>query len=90
AGVGACPRPGCGGRIFMGRKGYGCSNYKTGCGFVIWKESFGKELSDSMIKALIEKGKTGKLKFKSQTDEPFEARLVLKNTVTGALELERN
>ena len=88
--IGLCPRPGCGGRIFMGRKGYGCSHYKTGCGFVIWKESLGRTLTDAMAKALVEKGKTGKLKFAGDDGgEPFEARIVLKNATTGELALEK-
>jgi DNA topoisomerase-3 len=88
--LGICPNPGCGGHIFMGRKGYGCSNYKTGCGFVIWKESFDRSLTDTMVKALIEKGKTAKLKFGGKDgEEAFEARIVLKNAVTGELALER-
>ncbi|MCD9020428.1 type IA DNA topoisomerase [Cohnella silvisoli] len=88
--IGSCPRPGCGGQIFMGRKGYGCSNYKTGCGFVIWKESFDRTLTDTMVKALIEKGKTSKLKFAGNGDEEaFEARIVLNNADTGELVLER-
>ncbi|MCL6459812.1 MAG: DNA topoisomerase 3, partial [Gorillibacterium sp.] len=88
--IGMCPRQGCGGRIFLGRKGYGCSNYKTGCGFVIWKDSLGKMLTDSMARSLIEKGKTSKLKFKDKNDQPFEARIVLKDASTGALELDSN
>ena len=86
--IGPCPRPGCGGTIFMGRKGYGCSRYKEGCRFVIWKESFGKTLSDAMIKSLIEKGRTNKLKLKNGQGEPIEARIVLKDAQTGGLELE--
>lgn len=85
-----CPRPGCGGNIFMGRKGYGCSNYRTGCGFVIWKESLGRTLTDTMVKSLVEKGKTGKLKFGGKDGEaPFEARIALANSSTGELALER-
>ncbi len=87
--IAICPRPGCGGHIFMGRKGYGCSNYKTGCGFVIWKESFERTLSDTMVKALIEKGKTGKLKFGKGDEEAYEARIVLSNRDNGELALER-
>ncbi|WP_256758746.1 type IA DNA topoisomerase [Cohnella sp. WQ 127256] len=87
--IGICPSPGCGGHIFMGRKGYGCSHYKSGCGFVIWKESFDRTLTDTMVKALIEKGKTGKLKFGKGDEEAYEARIVLKNEATGELELER-
>jgi DNA topoisomerase-3 len=84
-----CPRPGCGGRIFMGKKGYGCSRYKEGCTFVIWKTTFGKTLTDAQVKSLIEKGKTGKLKLRDESGEPLEAKLVLKDTATGKLELER-
>lgn len=88
--IGACPRPGCGGQIFMGRKGYGCSNYRSGCGFVIWKESLGRTLTDAMAKSLVEKGKTSKLKFGGKDgEEAYEARIALKNEATGELALER-
>ena len=87
--IGACPRPGCGGQIFMGRRGYGCSHYKTGCSFVIWKESMGRMLSDAMVRSLIEKGKTSKLKFKTASGETYAARLLLANRSTGELALER-
>ncbi|MFB7813141.1 DNA topoisomerase 3 [Paenibacillus chitinolyticus] len=86
--VGACPRPGCGGTIFMGKKGYGCSHYKTGCTFVIWKESFGRSLTDAQVKALLEKGKTAKLKLERQGGEEVSARLVLADPSTGRLETE--
>lgn len=88
AGIGPCPREGCGGQIFMGRKGYGCSNYKSGCAFVIWKESYGKTLTDTMVRTLIVKGKTSKLKLKKQDGELYEARIVLKNRNNGGLILE--
>ncbi len=84
-----CPRPGCGGQIFMGRKGYGCSHYKEGCKFVIWKESFGRSLTDTQIKALIEKGKTAKLKLVLTTGEEMEGRIVLSQVETGALTVEQ-
>lgn len=84
----ACPRAGCGGNIFMGKKGYGCSHYKQGCSFVIWKNSFGKNLTDRTIKTLIEKGKTGLLKFTEQDGHAYEARIVLENNETGQLKLE--
>jgi len=86
--IARCPRPGCSGHIFMGRKGYGCSEYRAGCSFVIWKSSFGRELTDAMVRSLIEKGKTGKLKFKQADGEDFEARLVLANPTTGELRQE--
>jgi len=86
--IGSCPREGCGGEIFMGRKGYGCTRYKEGCKFVIWKSSFGKTLSDSMVRALLEKGKTRKLKLTKHNGETFEASIVLTDRNTGKLELE--
>ena len=87
--IGACPRPGCGGMIFMGRKGYGCSHYKEGCKFVIWKENHGRTLTDSQVKILLVKGRTGKLKFNGEEgNSPIEAKLVLKNAETGELEIE--
>lgn len=86
--IGTCPRPGCGGMIFMGRKGYGCSHYKEGCKFVIWKECYGRSLTDAQVKALIEKGKTGKLKLTGADGSPQEGKLVLSNVDTGQLGVE--
>ncbi len=83
-----CPREGCGGQIIMGNKGYGCTHYKTGCKFVIWKISFGKSLTTSMIRTLIQKGKTNKLKLKNTQGTAYEARIVLKDKNTGNLGLE--
>lgn len=59
---------------------YGCSNYKDGCSFTISKTISKKKLTEKVIKDLLEKGETSKLKgFKSKTGKTFEARLVLKN-----------
>lgn len=87
--LGACPRPGCGGRIIFGRTGYGCTNFRQGCSFVIWKDSFGRSLTDAMIRKLLEKGETGKLKFTDDNGAPYEAKLVLTDPHTGKLELKR-
>jgi len=86
--IAKCPRPGCGGMIFMGRKGYGCSHYKEGCKFVIWKENFGRVLTDTQVKALIEKGKTSKVKLTLEDGTPSDARLVIKSLETGELTIE--
>ncbi|KAA9006533.1 DNA topoisomerase III [Paenibacillus spiritus] len=89
--VGPCPRPGCGGHIFMGRKGYGCSRYREGCRFVIWQEQeeFGRKLTESQVKALLEKGRTAKLKLTGPDGSPAEGRLALADLQTGGLKLER-
>lgn len=86
--IAGCPRPGCSGSIFMGRKGYGCSNYSLGCSFVIWKENHGRMLTDSQVKALIEKGKTGKMKLVRADGTPAEGRLILQNKETGELAIQ--
>ncbi|MFC5453000.1 type IA DNA topoisomerase [Paenibacillus aestuarii] len=83
-----CPRPGCGGSLFMGRKGYGCSHYKEGCKFVIWKESFGRSLTDTQVQALVQKGKTAKLKLVLADGTPVDGRIVLKDPATGELGTE--
>lgn len=86
--IGVCPSAGCGGAIFMGRKGYGCSHYKEGCKFVIWKESYGRSLTDGQVKSLIEKGKTTKLKVTLADGTQTEGRIVLRNESTGELAIE--
>lgn len=86
--IASCPRPGCGGKLFMGRKGYGCSNYRMGCKFVIWKESFGRSLTDSQVKSLAEKGKTAKLKLVMEDGRQTEGRLVVRSAETGELAVD--
>lgn len=86
--IAKCPRHGCGGSIFMGRKGYGCSNYSVGCKFVIWKENYGRMLTDTQVKALIEKGKTGKMKLILEDGSQIQARLIIKSVDTGELTFE--
>lgn len=57
--LGKCPI--CGNNIVEGTKGYGCMGYKTGCNYVIWKDStelkrYKKRLTKKMVKELLEKG----------------------------------
>lgn len=87
--LGSCPRPGCGGTIIEGRKGYGCSHFKQGCGFVIWKDFAGKQISEKMLESLLSKGKTQLLSFKTSTGAVNKARIVLADEATGKLTLER-
>ncbi|TNJ60293.1 hypothetical protein FE784_36110 [Paenibacillus hemerocallicola] len=86
--LGVCPREGCGGHIFMGNKGYGCSNYKLGCKFVIWKESLGKTLTPAMIRSLIGEGHTNKLKLTDRSGAPLEGCIVLRDRNTGQVDIE--
>lgn len=56
AAVGAIPQPGLGpcpqckeGVIRLTPKGAGCNRWKEGCKFMIWKEQYGKKLTDPQI-----------------------------------------
>lgn len=58
---GKCPL--CGHDIIEGQRGFGCSNWKSGCKFVIWKEdefikSLKKKVTKTMVKKLLKDGET--------------------------------
>ncbi|MFD2612237.1 type IA DNA topoisomerase [Paenibacillus gansuensis] len=84
-----CPRTRCGGQLIEGKRGFGCSKYKEGCSFVIWKSSLGKTITPAMVASLVAKGRTNKLKFSGGDGAAFTAKIALKNTETGELALER-
>lgn len=50
---GECPK--CKSPIIKGNKGYGCSKWKEGCSYVLWKQYKGLVLSDQQIRALLQK-----------------------------------
>ncbi|QCT02793.1 DNA topoisomerase III [Paenibacillus algicola] len=87
--LGSCPVEGCGGHIIEGRKGYGCSSFKSGCTFVIWKEFAGKTISQAMLKSLLSQGRTQLLSFKDERGHPFKARIVQQRPDSGQLRVER-
>lgn len=73
--IGQCPV--CGKDIIEGKRGFGCSGYKEGCTFVVWKEQYGKELSSSQVGRLL-KGETLSLKgFVKQDGTKFDGKLKL-------------
>jgi DNA topoisomerase-3 len=74
--LGTCPK--CGSPVVESKKAYGCSAWKTGCKFAIWKTVSGKRIGAAQAKQLLEKGRTGQLKgFKSKAGRPYSAALVL-------------
>ena len=88
--VGTCPR--CGKPVIEGKVGFGCSGYKEGCKFVIWKKQKSGlfknvTISEAMAKKLLSGGKVHSKKLYSPTkDKNFEAdfKLADKGSQYGA------
>lgn len=82
--LGKCPV--CEGNIIENEKGYGCCNWKDkNCKFIIWKNFYDKQITPSQAKALLDKGKTTKVKgwVSRKTGKEFEAALKLEKTDDG-------
>lgn len=86
--LGCCPK--CGGEVIEGQKGFGCSKWREGCHFVLWKTPIcGKELSPNQVKSLLKKGKTPLIKgFKSKSGKPFNAYLIWEESSEAKLKFE--
>ena len=76
--IGKCPV--CGNAIIEGEKGFGCTNWKNGCKFTIWKndkfiEAMGKKVTKEMVALLLKNGKVGFRNLKSKKGTLFSAYL---------------
>lgn len=76
--IGKCPV--CGNDIIEGEKGFGCTNWKNGCKYTIWKndkfiESMGKKVTKEMVELLLKNGKVGFRNLKSKKGTLFSAYL---------------
>lgn len=78
--LGECPK--CHSPIKEGTKAYGCTGWKKGCDFKIWKEISGHKMTVAQVNELLTKGTTKKLKFKSKAGKDFDAKLKLKTDGT--------
>ncbi len=76
--VGICPE--CGNPVIETEKAFGCSNWKNGCRFTVWKndkfiESLGKKVSQEMVELLLRNGKVGFRGLVSRKGNKFSAYL---------------
>lgn len=74
--LGLCPE--CQNPIIENPKSFGCSNWKNGCKFTIWKNDkyitgFGKQVSAEMVKLLLQNGRVGFRGLKSKKGSTFAA-----------------
>ena len=76
--IGICPE--CGNPVIESEHAYGCSNWKNGCRFTVWKqdrfiESMGKHVSEEMVRLLLQNGKVGFRGLISKKGNKFSAYL---------------
>lgn len=82
--LGKCPV--CGHQVIEGQKGFGCSNWKQGCKFVIWKNdkflaALKKKPTKTMVKAILKNGSAEVKGLTSKKGNKFDAILkYVKNT----------
>ncbi len=51
--LGDCPR--CGRPVIVGKRGYGCSGWRDGCPFVLWREHRDQPFAESQIRELLQR-----------------------------------
>ena len=87
--IGKCPK--CKkGDIVEGKKAFGCTEWKLGCDFTIWKEILKKKISVTIVKQLIEKGESKKIdKFISKQGKEFSAILELDKNFKTVFRFEK-
>ncbi len=84
---GTCPKCKTG-KMIPSMKAVSCE-HKEECGFIIWKTMFGKNLTDSQMTQLIEKGKTSVIKgFTAKSGKKFDAALFIKDDFSIGMEFE--
>jgi len=76
--VGLCPK--CKSPVVESAKTFGCSSWRQGCKFTIWKTIAKKKIGSKIATELLQKGSTELLEgFESKLGKAFAARLVIKD-----------
>ncbi|MFA6163632.1 MAG: DNA topoisomerase 3 [Methylobacter sp.] len=75
--LGDCPL--CQKPVIEGRKGYGCSDWKAGCKFVLWKQVYGIPVTRDMACQLLQNTRTLQSYAIKLDDDVFNAQLTLNN-----------
>jgi DNA topoisomerase-3 len=84
ASLGTCPS--CGGDVVEGARGYGCTNWKRGCRFIVWKTIAKRPITPDIVQALLRGESVGPLEgFVSRAGRAFAAKLRI---AEGAVKLE--
>lgn len=78
------------GTMLKGKTAFGCSEYKGGCTFKVMFVQYGKSLTDKQISALIQKGKSPKIKGLNVDGETIDSALILDSEFIVKLELEKS
>lgn len=83
--LGKCPL--CGKDVIENSKAFSCSGWKEGCNFAVWNNLYGKNITKSIVKELLENKTTKKISgFKSKNGKSYSAKLIIKEDGTIGLE----
>ena len=86
-----CPK--CSKPIVEFETGYGCSGFKDGCKFSLFKNFYNRKLGESDVRKLLEEGSTDIFENLSHPKNPnrlFSAKIVLKNDMPEVIYLNEN
>ncbi len=86
--IGKCPK--CGKNVYAFPKSYSCEDSRGECGFYFPKEMWGKEISETQAKRVIEKGSSITLKgFTTRLGDTVSGKLVLNENKQVRVEIEK-
>ena len=81
-----CPRCRVG-HLLAGKRGWGCDQWRSGCRFVVWFETAGRQLTEEELRDLVVHGETRPAAF-APSGHPLEGRLRLDVDLEGGARFE--